>query len=54
MKIQAVGSRGVLFTFQDGDSPMGGETSVYLIEGVDRFYLCDTFLGSRFMNVVKD
>ena len=54
MRIRTVGRRGVLFTFQDGDSPMGGETSVYLIEGGDRFYLCDTFLGSRFMNVVKD
>lgn len=54
MKIQQIGSRGVLFTFQDGDSPMTGETSVYLIEGRYRFYLCDTFLGNRSMSVVKN
>ncbi len=33
---------------------MNGETSVYLIEGRDRLYLCDTFLGNRSMNVVKN
>ena len=54
MKSQQIGSRGVLFTFQDGDSPMTGETSVYLIEGRYRFYLCDTFLGNRSMSVVKN
>jgi len=33
---------------------MNGETSVHLIEGRYRFYLCDTFLGNRSMSVVKN
>ena len=54
MLISKIGKRGTLFTFQDGDSPMGGDTSVYLISGKERLYLCDTYLGTGSMRVVKE
>ncbi len=54
MLISEIGKRGTLFTFQDGDSPMGGDTSVYLISGKERLYLCDTYLGIGSMKPIID
>lgn len=53
MKIKKVGKRGTLFTFEEGDSLMEGETSIYLIRGKNRVYLCDTHLGPKSMEYVK-
>jgi len=53
LKIRKIGKRGVLFTFEDGDSPIGCDTSVYLVLGDKRAYLCDTFLGPQWMDVIK-
>lgn len=46
MLIQRIGSRGVLFTFEDN-------ISVYLIAGDKRVFLCDTHLGPLSMEYVK-
>lgn len=45
-EVQEVGSRGVLFTFEFGDS-------VYLINTSDKLFLCDTSEGHEEMEVVK-
>ncbi|EGW37932.1 MBL fold metallo-hydrolase [Desulfosporosinus sp. OT] len=47
MIIQEIGIRGVIFTYED-------DISVYLIKGDHQIVLCDTHLGPRSMNVVKD
>lgn len=52
MIIKEIGSRGVLFTFEQDDSPMPGD-SVYLIRGEHRNYLCDTHLGSASMEYIQ-
>ncbi|HWR38482.1 MAG TPA: MBL fold metallo-hydrolase [Patescibacteria group bacterium] len=46
MQMQKIGSRGMLFTFED-------QISVYRIRGRQRCFLCDTHLGSLSMAVVK-
>ncbi len=53
MKIEKIGSRGTLFTFEEPESLLG-EYSVYLIEGSNRLYLCDTHLGPRSMDPIKE
>lgn len=54
MDIKKIGNRGVYFTFSEGDSPMGYDTSVYLINCEDKLFLCDTHLGTKSMEVVID
>lgn len=51
MKIKTLG-RGTLFTFESQDCPLGGGDSVYLIEGKNTVYLCDTHLGAKSMEPV--
>ena len=51
MKIQKVGNRGFLFTFLEMDDY---PTNVYLIQGKNRFFVCDTFLGPSFMQEIID
>ncbi|KUO73025.1 MAG: hypothetical protein APF77_20335 [Clostridia bacterium BRH_c25] len=53
MKIERIGSRGVCFTYEDGDAPMGGNISVYLINTEKRIFLCDTHTGPKSMDIVK-
>ncbi|WP_425445907.1 MBL fold metallo-hydrolase [Dethiothermospora halolimnae] len=53
MIIKNIGSRGVHFIFEEGDSPLG-DLGVYLIKGDNRLYLCDTQLGPRCMDVIKE
>jgi cyclase len=48
MKIQEIGTRGVLFTF---DQPY--ETNVFMIRGDTHVFLIDTFLGNEPMREVK-
>lgn len=53
MKIQNIGSRGVLFTFGEGDAPFEYSTSVYLINSGKRIFLCDTHTGPKSMEIIK-
>lgn len=53
MKIERIGSRGVFFTFEKGDSPFEYDTSVYLINTGKRLFLCDTHTGPKSMETVK-
>ena len=53
MKIDNIGSRGVLFTFEASESPIGN-CSVYMINGEKNIYLCDTHLGPESMKPVKE
>lgn len=46
-EIKEVGQRGVIFQYED-------QNLVYLIKGEKRLYLCDTHLGPKSMEVVKD
>lgn len=54
MDIVKVGSRGVLFNYEEGDCPIGGGTSVYLINTENKLFLCDTHMGYKSMDVVKE
>ncbi len=45
MQAKEIGNRGVMFTFEPQECPIGGST-VYLINGKNTIYLCDTHLGS--------
>lgn len=54
MNIVKVGNRGVLFNYEDGDCPIGGGTSVYLINTENKLFLCDTHMGYKSMDVVKE
>jgi len=47
MDIREIGTRGVMFTYDD-------DISVYLIKGEHHFVLCDTHLGPLSMKVIKD
>lgn len=53
MKIERIGSRGVFFTFGEGDAPFEYSTSVYLINAGKRLFLCDTHTGPKSMETVK-
>src|SRR6056297_801677 len=46
-EIKEIGQRGVIFQYED-------QNLVYLIKGDKRLYLCDTHLGNKSMQVVKD
>lgn len=47
MVIQEIGTRGVIFTYED-------DISVYLIKGDHSYILCDTHLGPLSMDIIKD
>jgi len=53
MKVTEIGSRGLMFDFEDGETTLG-QTIVYLIKGEKYFFLCDTQTGSKPMSLVKD
>ncbi|MDD4028534.1 MAG: MBL fold metallo-hydrolase [Caldisericia bacterium] len=50
MKIQRIRSRGWLFTFDDIE---GTYTNVYVIQGKQHYFLCDTYLGPKPMEDIK-
>lgn len=54
MRIEKIGNRGVFFTFEEGDSMLPADTGVYLIQSDKRMFLCDTHLGPKSMDVVKE
>ena len=54
MKIEKIGSRGVIFTYDAEECPLGGGYSVYLINGEKNVYLCDTHLGPESMMPIKE
>ncbi|MCY6356787.1 MBL fold metallo-hydrolase [Clostridium sp. ZS2-4] len=50
MKVEKLGSRGYVFTFFElVNSEFNCTTNVYLIDGKNYFFLCDTFLGPKSM-----
>ncbi|MCY6372306.1 MBL fold metallo-hydrolase [Clostridium ganghwense] len=54
MKIKRVGSRGYMFTFFElVDTEFDCSTNVYLIDGKDYLFLCDTYLGPKSMLEIK-
>lgn len=53
MKIEKISSRGTIFTLEEGESALGKYT-VYLIEGENRLYLCDTHLGPKSMAPIQE
>jgi len=52
MDIKEIG-RGVMFTYTANESPIG-EYSTYLVNGDNNLYLCDSFLGPKSMEPIKD
>ncbi len=53
MIIEKIGNRGVFFTFEEGDSPFEQNTSTYLINTDDRIFICDTHVGPKSMDIIK-
>lgn len=55
MKITTIGSRGVVFTFDDlSTENYECPTNVYVINGKEHIFICDTFLGPESMKGVVD
>lgn len=54
MRIDKIGRRGTLITFEGDDSPMRYPTSVYIINGSKHVFICDTHVGPRTMGIVKE
>lgn len=54
MLVEKIGNRGTIFTFEGKECPMGGGDSIFLVEGKDRVYLCDTHLGPKSMAPVQE
>lgn len=55
MQIREVGSRGVLFTFDDlSTTEYDCTTNVYLIDGNHHIFICDTYLGPAVMEKIVD
>ncbi|GKX31780.1 MBL fold metallo-hydrolase [Vallitalea longa] len=49
-----VGNRGILFTFDElNKPPYDCVTNVYVIIGVDNYFICDTYLGKYYMRKIK-
>ena len=54
MKTERIGSRGVLFTLEEHESAFASDYYMYLIEGENTVYLCDTHVGPRSMEPIGD
>jgi cyclase len=52
MKVERIGSRGYLFTFDDLLKEHGCDTRVYVINGERHFFICDTYLGTDIVKTV--
>lgn len=50
MKIQKIGTRGVVFSFHD--DYIGDSTNIYVILGSKHLFFCDTFLGPTPMKAI--
>ncbi len=54
MDIKKVGKRGLLFTFFElKNSDYDCVTNVYVINGNNQFFICDTYLGPFYMKKIK-
>ena len=53
MKIEKIGSRGVLFTMEANDSAFAEDYYIYLINGEKDLYLCDTHVGPKSMEPIQ-
>ena len=51
MKVQQIGTRGIMFTFYELDNY---PTNVFVIHGLTHTFVCDTFLGPASMEEVKN
>lgn len=55
MEVKKIGSRGILFTFSDlVGTDYDCTTNVYVIQGREHIFICDTFLGPGSMEPVKE
>ncbi|KEH97733.1 MBL fold metallo-hydrolase [Clostridium massiliodielmoense] len=53
MKINKISSRGYVFTFSElENTEFNCTTNVYLIDGYKHFFICDTFLGPKYMKKI--
>lgn len=54
MNIKKVGKRGILFSFMElKKSSYDCVTNVYVINGKENFFICDTYLGPHYMKKIK-
>lgn len=54
MQINKVGSRGYVFTFDRlKNTEFNCTTNIYLIDGKKHIFICDTFLGPKYMKKIK-
>ncbi|WMJ82147.1 MBL fold metallo-hydrolase [Clostridium sp. MB40-C1] len=54
MKVNRIGSRGFIFTFDELlNTEFNCTTNVYLIDGKSHIFICDTFLGPKSMLLIK-
>lgn len=54
MKIKKIKNRGILFTFEELNvEPYYCTTNVYVIVGLNDYYICDTYLGPFYMKKIK-
>jgi len=55
MDIKQVGKRGLLFTFYElKNANYDCVTNVYVINGKNHFFICDTYLGPFYMKIIKN
>lgn len=54
MKTEKIGTRGVLFTLENNDGAFNDDYRIYLIEGERNVYLCDTHVGPRSMEPIRE
>lgn len=55
MNIKQVGKRGFLFIFYElKNSNYDCVTNVYVINGKNHFFICDTYLGPFYMKMIRD
>jgi len=54
MITKKIGGRGIMFTYEEDESPLGGGISIYMINTADKIFLCDTHLGPKSMEYIYD
>jgi len=54
MKVEKIGSRGILFTIEAHENAFEEDYFIYLINGENNVYLCDTHLGPESMKPIKE
>ncbi|MCY6959415.1 MBL fold metallo-hydrolase [Clostridium brassicae] len=54
MKVDRIGSRGFVFTFDELlNTEFNCTTNIYVIDGKSHIFICDTFLGPKSMLLIK-